>query len=248
MDRAGRERGSTALYHGVKAYVHERIRSGVWKVGDRVPSEHELVAALGVSRMTVHRAMRELAEEGLLERVPGVGTFVGVGKRQSALLEVTNLAEEIRARGHQHRFEPIHRAVEPAGGEAAEALGLEVGTPVFHVMGVHREDGLPVQLEDRFVNPAVAPAFWDQDFASILPGEYLRRAVPMDELEHYVDAVAASAEQAHILEIPKGSPCLVLTRRTWYQGRVVTFVRCIHPGSRYRLGTRLNVRGLPCVG
>ena len=248
MRRTFKERASTALYHAVKEHIRERIRSGAWKVGDRVTSEHELVAELGVSRMTVHRAMRELAEEGLLERVAGVGTFVGAGKAQSALLQVTNLAEEIQARGHRHTFTLIHRAAEAADAETAAALGLEVGATVFHVVGLHREDGLPVQLEDRFVNPAAAPAFLDQDFTAVLPGEYLLRTVPLDELEHGVDAVAAPPEMAERLEVPKGSPCLVLTRRTWSQGRCVSRDRCTHPGSRYRLATRLKLSGSAGVG
>lgn len=241
-------RASTPPYRAVKAHIREQIQAGIWKVGDRVPSEHELVASLGLSRMTIHRAMRELADEGLLERVPGVGTFVAGGKVQSALLEVSNLAEEIRARGHRHDFTLIHRAAEPAEVEIAVALGLEPGSTVFHVVGLHREDGLPVQLEDRFVNPLVVPAFLEQDFNLVLPGEYLLRTVPLDELEHHVDAVAATPEMAEALEIPKGSPCLVLTRRTWSQGQCVTRVRCIHPGNRYRLGTRISLNGSPSVG
>ena len=105
-----------------------------------------------------------------------------------------------------------------------------------------------MQLEDRFVNPAAAPAFLDQDFTAVLPGEYLLRTVPLDELEHGVDAVAAPPEMAERLEVPKGSPCLVLTRRTWSQGRCVTRVRCTHPGSRYRLATRLKLSGSAGVG
>jgi len=93
MPRSFKEKASTALYLAVKEHIRAKIQSGAWKVGDRVTSEHELVAELGVSRMTAHRALRELAAEGLLQRVAGVGTFVADGKAESSLLQVANIAD-----------------------------------------------------------------------------------------------------------------------------------------------------------
>lgn len=234
---------STPRYQAVKAHILERIRSGAWGPGDRISSEHELVAELGLSRMTVNRALRELAEEGLLLRVAGVGSFVAEPKAQSALLAVSSLAEEIRGRGHEHRCDVLRVVRESATMEVAAALGLSTGSSVFHALCVHRENGVPVQIEDRYVNPQAAPAFADQDFRDLQPGEYLLREVPLDEVEHVVDAVASTPEEAELLGIRSGAPCLVLTRRTWTGALPVTFVRCIHPGTRYRLGTRFRVSG-----
>ncbi len=240
MPRTFKEKASGALYLAVKELVRQKIQAGAWKVGDRIASEHELVAELGISRMTVHRGLRELASEGLLTRVAGVGTFVADGKAESSLLQVVNIAQEIRARGHEYRFLLLESVRESAPLEVATALGVSTGDSVFHVAGIHFEDGVPMQLEDRYVNPKAAPGFLEQDFRSVLPGEYLLGAVPLDEAEHVVDATAATPEQAERLGLPVGSPCLVLTRRTWTRGLCVTFVRCIHPGSRYRLGTRFR--------
>lgn len=248
MPRSFKEKASTALYLAVKEHIRAQIQSGAWKVGDRVTSEHELVAELGVSRMTAHRALRELAAEGLLQRVAGVGTFVAEGKAESSLLQVANIADEIRGRGHTHRFILLKSVRVSAPLDIAAALGLAMGDSVFHVVGVHREDGVPVQLEDRYVNPKAAPTFLDQDFTKVLPGEYLMGVVPLDEVEHVVDATAATATEAERLGIPGGAPCLVLTRRTWSRGSCVTYVRCVHPGSRYRLGTRFKPGSAPGVG
>lgn len=248
MARSFKENASTALYLAVKDHIRKQVQSGAWRVGDRVPSEHELVAQLGLSRMTVHRAMRELAEEGLLERVAGVGTFVAKPRVVSSLLQVANIADEIRARGRAHRCVVVHQAREAASSEVAATLDLAPGALVFHLVCVHEEDGVPLQVEDRFVNPSAAPAFLDQAYGALQPGEYLLRTVPLDEVEHVVDALAASEELAARLEIPLGDPCLVLTRRTWSGGIPVTYVRCIHPASRYRLGTRFKPGGSPGVG
>lgn len=238
----------TPLYQGVKEHIRRHIQEGRWVAGDRVSSEHELVAELGVSRMTVNRALRELSDQGVLKRVAGVGTFVAEEKPQSGLLQVANLAEEIRGRGHTHAFDLIRAEPEASNAEVAHALGLRVGEPVFHVVCLHRENGLPVQLEDRFVNPVAVPNFLEQDFRSLQPGEYLRVQVPLDEVEHLVDAISATAFIASHLGIRPGEPCLVLTRRTWSAQVPVTFVRCIHPGTRYRLGTRFQVSGPQSVG
>lgn len=248
MPKTFRDSASTALYLAVKEHVRRKIHDGAWKVGDRIASEHELVAELGLSRMTVHRALRELAAEGLVQRVAGVGTFVAQEKAESSLLQVANIAEEIRARGHRHDSEILVSAREAASPEVASLMGLQPGQGVFHLVCLHREDGVPVQIEDRFVHPSVAPDFLDQDFPRVQPGEYLLRTVPLDEVEHVVEALGATGEMAARLGIHSGDPCLVLTRRTWRGGEVVTLVRCIHPGGRYRLGTRFRPGGAPGVG
>jgi GntR family transcriptional regulator, histidine utilization repressor len=113
---------------------------------------------------------------------------------------------------------------------------------------VHRENGVPIQLEDRYVNPAAAPDFAAQDFSRVPPSAYLLRTVPLDEVEHVVDAVIPGREEARLLKIAEGVPCLVLTRRTWSGGTPVTWVRCIHPGPRYRLGARFEPGAAPRVG
>ncbi|MCE1228044.1 MAG: histidine utilization repressor [Firmicutes bacterium] len=237
-----------ARYQTVKEHIRHRIHQGLWKVGDRIPSEHELVSELGLSRMTIHRALRELAAEGLLQRVAGVGTFVAPEKAESSLLQVANLAQEIRARGHRHDSEVLLKIREAASPEVASRMGLEPGESLFHLVCLHREDGVPVQLEDRYVNPALAPNFLEQPFERVQAGEYLLATVPLDELEHLVEAVAASPELAQQLEIATGDPCLVLNRRTWRHGRIVTFVRAIHPGHRYRLGTRFRPNASSTLG
>jgi GntR family histidine utilization transcriptional repressor len=220
----------TARYEQVKSHIRRTIDSGARQPGDRIPSELDLVAALGVSRMTVNRALRELAEEGLVTRVSGVGTFVAETKPQSTLLMIAHIGDEIRSRGHEYSYETL----------VSNALGLAPGTSVFHVICVHRENGLPVQLEDRYVNPATAPEFLQQDFATIRPSEYLYNVVPLHDVEHVVDAGLPTLDEAAKLEIRAEEPCLTLVRRTWTSGVAVTFARFVHPGSRYRLGCRFG--------
>jgi GntR family transcriptional regulator, histidine utilization repressor len=233
-----------ALYRQAKEFVHGKLASGEWKPGDLIPSENRLVLELGMSRMTVNRALRELSEEGRLVRVSGVGTFVAQSKPQSNLLQITNIADEILARGHRYRCQVLHLAREAASMPIASALALPTGASVFHLLCVHFEEDVAVQLEDRYVNPQTAPDFLHQPFGDQLQSaRYLLQIIQPDEMEHIVEASHPSADEVRHLQIEASEPCLVLMRRTWTKERVVTFVRLIHPSSRYRLGSRLPVTG-----
>jgi GntR family histidine utilization transcriptional repressor len=232
-----------ARFEQVKEYIRTRILSGEWRPGDRIPSELALVDELGVSRMTINRALRELAEQGVLARFPGVGTFIAEEKPQSTLLMIAHVGDEIRARGHEYRYSIELSAREAAAGQVSSAMGLRPGASVFHIICVHRENGVPVQMEDRYVNPEIAPKFLEQDFTSVRPSEYLFNSVPAHEVEHVVDAHLPTRADALLLEIGLDQPCLTLVRRTWVNGTAVTFARFVHPGSRYRLGCRFSGEG-----
>ena len=241
--RAGAQAGGLALYEQIKAFITQKIDSGAWPPGHRLPSESEFVAQFGVARMTVNRALRELVERQRIVRVAGVGSFVAESKPQSTLLQIASIANEIRARGHDHRCEFLVAERVAASPDVAVWLDLRPGESVFHAVCLHLENDTPVQLEDRYVNPRVVPDFLEQDFSVLPPGDYLVRNVPYDEIEHVVDAVQPTPEQAGRLAMPPAEPCLQLTRRTWTHGTPVTLVRCLHPASRYRLGSRFRAAG-----
>ncbi len=234
---------AVALYEQVKIYVTRKIQDGSWPAGHRLPSEQELVTQFGISRMTINRALRELVEQGRIVRVSGVGSFVAADKPQSTLLQIANIAAEIRQRGHDYRCQMLTAERIAASPDVGMWLDLAPGDSVFHTVCLHHEDLVPVQLEDRYVNPRIVPTYLEQDFARTPPAEYLMRNVPYDQIEHVVDAVLPSPEQAHHLAMAARDPCLLLTRRTWSRGALVTMVRCLHPASRYRLGSRFRVDG-----
>lgn len=236
-----------ALFQQVKDHITRQIQDGTLRAGARLPSEHELVAQFGISRMTVNRALRELVSQGRIVRVAGVGSFVAEQKAPSNHLQIINLASEIRQRGHDYSYEMLVVERVAASLEVAAALEVRTGESVFHSVCVHMDDGTPIQLEDRFVNPHLVPDFAQQDWSGQQPSEFLVRTVPFDEIEHVVDAVLPSKEQAQRLKMDASEPCLLLTRRTWTRGVPVTLVRCLHPTSRYRLGSRYGAQGDPAA-
>ncbi|HLH44689.1 MAG TPA: histidine utilization repressor [Bryobacteraceae bacterium] len=232
-----------ALYERIKGAIRHKVRAGEWRPGDKIPSENHLAKTLKASRMTVNRALRELSEQGELVRRGGVGTFVAEPRPASTLLMIARIGDEIRARGHRYDWSVIKKSRKKASPELAAALDLSHGAPVFHVLCVHRENGVPVQLEDRYVNPVCVPRFLDQSFQKQPPSEYLLSVLPADEIEHTVDAVLPGA-QARLLKVARDQPCLLLTRRTWSGNTPVTFARLLYPASRYRLGCRFKPSAL----
>ncbi|VDZ95100.1 histidine utilization repressor [Salmonella enterica subsp. enterica] len=157
------------FYETVKQDICKKIADGVWQPHDRIPSEAELVAQYGFSRMTINRALRELTDEGWLVRLQGVGTFVAEPKGQSALFEVRSIAEEIAARRHQHRCEVLTLERVRANAIQASALNVNESDVIFHSIMVHYENDLPVQIEDRCVNADIAVDYLTQDYRQTTP-------------------------------------------------------------------------------
>lgn len=226
---------SVPRYRQLKELIIRRISTGELQPRDRVPSENELVDSTGVSRMTANRALRELTDEGYVERIAGVGTFVADLKSASHVLEVKNIADEIVHRGHEYSASVLEVDETPADANAAAALHVEVGTRLLHARIVHFSNGDPVQLEDRFVVPGFAPNFLRQDFTATTPSAYLSSISPLQEAEHVVRATLPDASTRESLQMNDDEPCLVVTRRTWAHGHPVTFARLCHPGSRFEL-------------
>lgn len=232
-------------YRELKEAILARISAGELKPRDRVPSENELVEAHGVSRMTANRALRELNDEGFVERVAGVGTFVADLRAASHPLEVRNIADEIAARGHRHRARLLELGAVAAAGEQARRLRVATGSELFHAVLVHAENDVPVQLEDRHVVADFAPAFLDQDFAGITPSAYLSGIAPLVAADQVVRAEMPDASTRSRLEMAADEPCLVVSRRTWAHGRPVSVAKLYHPGSRFELAGHYTPPGSP---
>lgn len=227
---------ATPAYEQIKRYVLQRIADGSWKHGDLIPSETELVKQFGVARMTVSRALRELTADRVLTRIQGAGTFVALQKYESTLVEIRNIADEIRARGHRHsaRVLTLETSADAAALEALRLPPASAGGTAFHSRIVHSEEDVPIQFEDRYVNPKLFPAYLEQDFTTETPNHYMVRIAPIQHAEYRIVAQKPDAAVRRHLLMDIGEPCLVLWRRTWVGSDIATSVTLWHPASRFQ--------------
>ena len=221
-------------FQRIKHHILGRIQTGQWKEGDTLPSEQALATEFGVSRMTANRALRELTAEQVLTRVQGSGTFVAQQRYQSTLVEIHSIAEEIAARGHAHRSE-LHRLERvKASASLAGQFELTAGSTLFRSVVVHFENDLPIQVEDRSVNPELAPDYMQLDFSKTTANEYLTKVAPLQGVRYCIEAVMPPAEIAQMLQIGEHQPCLVLRRKTLSMGQVASVAKLWHPADRYQ--------------
>jgi GntR family histidine utilization transcriptional repressor len=227
---------SLPLYQQVKEYIIGKINGGEMQPGMRVESEAELVAQLNVSRMTVNRALRELADEGRINRIQGKGSFVAENKPQSALLEIKSIAREIRERGGAYSCSVHLLQEEKAKPSIAASMGVAPYSEVFHSVIVHKDNDVPIQLGFRYINPQVAPHFLEQDFTKCTVSEYLLGLAPVSAVQHVVEALIPDSWIRELLKINASEPCLALYRKTWVDDKIATHSSFYYPGSRYTLG------------
>ncbi|MFO1227833.1 UTRA domain-containing protein [Roseateles sp.] len=222
-------------YLRIKTHLKEGMASGRWEAGDLLPSEGQLTMRFKISRMTANRALRELEQEGLIERVQGVGSFVAQLHRAPAVVQVREVADVIAAHGGQHDWVVQRTERARASAQQAAELGLKRGAPVFVAVVVHRDGGVPLQVETLVVNPQVAPDFLGQDFSQQQPAAYLQELAPLSSSRTLVEAALPSEDDARWLAVPRRSPCLVVRRIHYSRGVAVATSRWVHPGARLQL-------------
>lgn len=229
-----------SLHERITSEIRDRILSGEWAPGHRLPSEMALADEYGCSRMTINKAMTELARTGYVERRRRAGTFVIRPQISTALLEIPDIRSEIAALGEPWRLKLIDRQVIGAGVAGERRLALEPDDPVLSLTCLHHAGDTPFCLEERLINLAAVPDAREADFAAISPGGWLLRQVPWQEAEHVITAIAADARLGQFLAIAEGAPCLSIERRTWNSSHIVTWVRITYPAANHALVARFT--------
>jgi len=229
---------SRVSYLDVKAAILKRIRGGDLKPGDTVPGEEALAAEFGCARVTVNRALRELAEAGVVERRRKAGTRVLDPAPRDAAVEIPSIRGEVEATGAPYRYELIERRIAQPPADVRAALALAPGASALYLLCRHWAGERVHQLEERWINLDTVPDARKADFAAIGPNEWLIREMPLSQVEHAFSAANATSEEAGLLGIAPGDAVFVAERRTWIGGNAITRARLLHPGADYRLVAR----------
>lgn len=232
--------GRGPLYEQIRKAIARKITNREWRPGHRIPFENEMTAALGVSRMTVNRAINALVADGLIVRRRKAGSFVAEQSALDAPLTILSAEAEARATGATYRYELLSRSAFSAGQDALAADRFGAHASLVQIEARHMADGRPMLVERRWINLDVVPAAADEAFETVAPGAWLLKHMPWSEAEHVISAHVADGALARRLEIACGAPCLRIERRTWIGDATITFVELDYPGATKRLVGRFQ--------
>ena len=239
---AAARRSVGALHHRILDDIKEKIVSGQWPPGHRIPFEYELSAQYGCSRATVNKVVTQLAAAKLIERRRRAGSFVMRPQSGSAVLEIHDIAREVADLGLAYRFVMTERRMRRLLAADREAMAAPRHGPVLELSCRHFAGDRPFCFEKRLVNLSAVPEAAGEDFSAMSPGAWLTRRVPWTTAEHKIWSVGADEETARVLELAVGAPCLVIERRTWRADEQITFVRLTYPGDAHYLVARFTPR------
>lgn len=225
-------------WQGIQAEVMRRISERVWSPGDLIPREVELAAEFGCSRATVNRALRELAEAGILDRRRRAGTRVARTPVRKATVEIPITRLDVERRGAVYRHALLERERGAPPALVRGRLDLPPDADMLHLRALHFANNQPFLYEDRWINIAAVPEILDVDLTEISANEWLVRNAPFTAGDIAFSAANATAQEASLLGTDAGSAIFIVDRITWNGPRPITMVRLAYaPG--YRMHTRI---------
>jgi GntR family histidine utilization transcriptional repressor len=227
-----------SLHQRILNDVEGHILSGDWPPGHRIPFEHELMTSYGCSRMTVNKALTQLAAAGLVERRRRSGTFVRAPVSQSAVLEIHDVRAEVEATGQAYGYRLLSSTRRSTTDTDSKRLRALLRGEVLAVTCLHMADDTSFCHEDRLISLEAVPEAAEADFADGAPGPWLVRQVPWTVAEHRINSRSASPTLARALALRPAAAVLDVERTTWIGDRVVTNARFTYPAGRHELVAR----------
>lgn len=217
----------------IREDMRKRIVAGEWQLGEQMPNEVEFAEEYGCARTTVNRALRTLAEEGLIERKRKGGTRVRPMPRRQAQLTIPVMREQVEASGQAYSHRILAREVRGASEDVIARMRLANPPRLAWLESLHLGDDRPFALERRWINLEAVPEFEQADLTELSANEWLVRTVPFSNGEVAVSATSADAAQAELLEVDNGAPLFTLQRTTWLDERpITTMLLYYRPGYR----------------
>jgi len=229
------------LYYQIREHFRQAILEGHLKPGDPLPSDNELAAKLGIGKMTVRQAMNDLVHEGLIYRYRGKGTFVAFPKFQHPLQKLVSFTEDMTSRGLKPGSRILFFGHVPADNHVAANLHVPPGKPVLWIRRLRLADDNPVGIHDCYLPPNISFSQEELERRGSLYALLEERGITLAEAEETLEAVAAKKDEAALLDLPPGSPLLLVSRVVFSQnGEPLEYVRAIYRSDLYRYCTRLK--------
>lgn len=236
---------SATLNQRIRSEIEERILSGEWPPGHRIPFEHELMEQYGCSRMTVNKVLTTLAENGLIERRRRAGSFVARRSPEQELvtLEIPDIGLALGSRQRNYAYRLLDMQVREAKADNYSEVLMGGEGQLVAIEGLHLTDERIVGVEHRLINATSIPEVLDVDFSRTPPGTWLLNEVSWTRGEYRLSALAVDAADAKLLQCPQGTACLVIERRTWRGEAPITWARQIFLSDQLELVARFTAGG-----
>lgn len=222
------------LYKEIKEFIKEQIDDGKYSANEKIPTEQEFTKMFSASRQTVHKALRDLAQEGLIIRYPRAGSFVNPQKPQTSILDLMAISDEVQSRGNSYNNELISLKEVKASEDVAKILGVVTDQKIYESQLIHKENDVPVRFDLRYIKPTLAPDYIKQDFSKTTPNEYLQKHCPAQKVNNSIEAVLPDDFIRIFLDLDK-EPCLLISRVVWVDAEVASYSKLYYPSSRYIL-------------
>lgn len=227
--------------------LRARVRTGTYRIGEMIPSEPQLQAEFGVSRVTVRRAIEELAREGLLRKEQGRGTYVHSPEITQALNTLIGVTETMQSIGLVPEDLDVSLGLEPVPESIGALLRLERGREVWHLVRLRASEGSPICLIDNYIVPEHVPGLSVEILLQSLYATYERVfGLSLARGEELLEAKAATEFDAVRLQVRRGAPILVMIRTTYLESGEPVEVAVVRSRSdRYRYAIALTGRPNP---
>jgi GntR family histidine utilization transcriptional repressor len=225
-------------WQAVQQEVLRRIHNKEWQAGELIPSEATLAQEFRCARTTVNRALRAVAEDGLLDRRRRAGTRVALHPVRKATLPIPMIRQEIENRGQRYSYSLLEQHYCAPPTEVKARMRLASASEILYIAALHLADGKPYVFERRWINSSVVAGVAEADFSQQSANEWLLLHTPLSRGDIAFSASLASAQEADVLGVPPSSALFIIERDTWDEANSITSVRlCYAPG--YRLYTEI---------
>ncbi len=234
------ENSPIPLYYQLQNIVRNKIEKGEYKIGDKIPSERKLSEKVGLSRMTIRKAINNLVKEGILERRRGQGTFVSQNNNDS-LPGLLGFKEHVEARDMVPSSKLIEHKVIKIGNEIAEKLNIEFGEEVILTVRLRLADSRPIGFEKSYIPYSICPRLLEVDLAKGSIYNCLKEVgyAPTGANQE-IEAILCNNELSVILGIEEGKPILQNTRTTFSGEIPIEFSYNYYIGDRYSIITKAS--------
>ncbi|MBT0962219.1 GntR family transcriptional regulator [Denitromonas iodatirespirans] len=230
------------LYSQIREALRRSILDGTYPPHSQMPSESQMIARFGVSRITIRQALGDLQKEGLIFKVMGKGSFVAKPKAFQSLSRLQGFGEAMAPSGYETYAMLLSAREVPASAVVAQRLALAEGSPVFEIQRLRYLNREPISVDVSYFPIDIGQRLTQEDLATrdifvILENDYGHNLTHADV---QIEAISAEESLGRHLDVAEGSPLLRIERLTYAGERPIDFEFLYYRGDAFQYRLRID--------